>query len=292
MNDEEFDKYREAGRIAAAILQEGASRITVGASYLDLVESVEARIEEEGAILAFPLNVSLNEDAAHDTASAEDPRIFQRGDVVKLDLGVHVDGYIADTATTVDLGTNSLLLQASEAALESAIAKVRPGATAGDLGAAVQQEIEKRGYRPIANLTGHGLGQFLLHRSPTIPNISNMGGPVLSEGMVFAIEPFATTGSGHVGEKVRREIYSQVSDKPVRIPAARTIMKKIEDRRGLPFSRRWLRDRKLDLALPSLVRSGILRPYPVLGDIPGSLVSQHEHTIIVTEDGCIVTTRG
>jgi methionyl aminopeptidase len=292
MNDEEFDNYREAGRIAAAILKEGASHITEGASYLELVESVEARIEEEGVMMAFPVNVSLNEDAAHDTASAEDPRIFQRGDVVKLDLGVAVDGYIADTATTVDLGTNSLLLQASEAALESAIAKVHPGATAGDLGAAVQQEIERRGYRPIANLTGHGLGQFSLHRSPTIPNISNMGGPVLSEGMVFAVEPFATTGSGNVGEKFRREIYSQVSDKPVRIPAARTIMKKIKDRCGLPFSRRWLRDRKLDLALPSLVRSGTLHVYPVLADIPGSLVSQHEHTIIVTEDGCIVTTRG
>jgi methionyl aminopeptidase len=145
MNDEEFDNYREAGRIAAAILKEGASHITEGAPYLELVESVQARIEEEGVMMAFPVNVSLNEDAAHDTASAEDPRIFQRGDVVKLDLGVAVDGYIADTATTVDLGTNSLLLQASEAALESAIAKVRPGATAGDLGAAVQQEIERRG---------------------------------------------------------------------------------------------------------------------------------------------------
>jgi methionyl aminopeptidase len=291
MKDDIFEKYCNAGRIASAILKKAAQDIRIGASYLELVESIEARVSEEGAALAFPLNVSLNEDAAHDTASAGDMRVFTRGDVVKLDLGVQIEGYIADTATTVDLGTNSLLLQASEAALESAIKTIRPGVTAGDLGAAIQGEIESRGYRPIANLTGHGLDRYILHRSPSIPNIRNMSGTVLEEGMVFAIEPFATTGSGHVGEKMRREIYSQISGKPVRIPAARAIIGSIRERNSLPFARRWLPDRKLDIALPTLVRSGILHVYPVLADIAGSLVSQHEHTVIVTEEACIVTTR-
>ncbi|MCK9580729.1 MAG: type II methionyl aminopeptidase [Methanoregula sp.] len=291
MNDEIFEKYREAGTIASTILKDGAREIREGASYLELVESIESRVRDEGAALAFPLNVSLNEDAAHDTASVGDTRIFKRNDVVKLDLGVEVDGYIADTATTIDLGDNSLLLQASEAALDAAIRTIQPGIIAGNLGAAIQREIESRGYRPIANLTGHGLDQYVLHRSPSIPNIGNMSGPVLEEGMVFAIEPFATTGSGHVGEKTRKEIYSQISTRPVRIPAARTIIESIKDRKGLPFSRRWLPERKLDIALPSLIRSGVLHEYPVLADIPGSLVSQHEHTVIVTADGCIVTTR-
>ena len=181
--------------------------------------------------------------------------------------------------------------QASEEALEAAIRTIRPGVTAGVLGSAVQGEIESRGYRPIANLTGHGLDRYVQHCSPAIPNITNMSGPVLQEGMVFAIEPFATTGSGRVGEKARKEIYSQITQKPVRIPAARTILDTIKDRHSLPFARRWLPDRKLDIALPALVRSGILHAYPVLADIPGALVSQHEHTIIVTADGCIVTTR-
>jgi methionyl aminopeptidase len=109
--------------------------------------------------------------------------------------------------------------------------------------------------------------------------------------MVFAIEPFATTGSGRVGEKIRREIYSQISDKPVRMPPARAAMGCIKDRNGLPFARRWLPDRKMDLQLPALVRGGNLHGYPVLSDVPGSLVSQHEHTVIVTGDGCTVTTR-
>jgi methionyl aminopeptidase len=291
MKDEIFEKYRDAGVLAAKILRRGAQGIRIGGSYLDLVESIEVQVEEEGAALAFPLNLSLNEDAAHDTASPDDARVFTKGDVAKLDLGVQVEGYIADTATTIDLGNNSLLLEASEQALEAAIKAVRPGTTAGELGAAIQKEIECRGYRPISNLTGHGLDRYILHCPPTIPNIGVNGGVVLEEGMVFAIEPFATTGSGHVGEKTRKEIYSQVSQKPVRIPAARAILDTVKDRHGLPFARRWLNEKKLDMALSSLVRSQVLHVYPVLSDIPGSLVSQHEHTVIVTGEGCIVTTR-
>lgn len=291
MDDAFIEKYRESGRIAAKILDEGAKKIRVDASYLEVVESIETRVVEEGAGLAFPLNLSLNEDAAHDTASTADERLFRKGDVAKLDLGVHVDGYIADTATTVDLGTNPLLLEASHQALEHAIKTVRPGVSAGEVGAAIQHEIERRGYRPVANLTGHGLDRFVIHRPPTIPNIGIAGGIVLEEGMVFAIEPFATTGSGRVGEKTRKEIYQQISGKPVRTPSARLILEHIRDRRGLPFARRWLPDKKTDIALPNLVRTKHLHVYPVLADIPGSLVSQHEHTLIVTKDGCIVTTR-
>jgi len=291
MNDEILEKYQAAGNLAATILRESAQEIRVGRSYLELVESVEARVKEGGADLAFPLNVSLNEDAAHDTASTGDERIFGRGDVIKLDLGVQIDGYIADTATTVDLGNNELLLEASREALDAAILAVRPGVTAGELGAIIQKEIERRGYRPIANLTGHGLDQYVLHRDPTIPNIAINGGTVLEEGMAFAIEPFATTGSGHVGEKTRIEIYSQIAERPVRIPSARAVMEQIGDRQGLPFSRRWFHDKTMEFALSGLMRSQILHGYPVLADIPGSLVSQHEHTLIVTADGCIVTTR-
>jgi methionyl aminopeptidase len=291
MDDVQLENYRESGRIAARILDEGAGRIRIGASYLDVVESVEARVAQEGAGLAFPLNLSLNEDAAHDTASAGDSRLFAKGDVAKLDLGVHVDGYIADTATTVDLGANALLVEASRQALESAIRTVRPGASAGEVGAAIQYEIESRGYRPVSNLTGHGLDRYAIHCPPTIPNIGGHGGVVLEEGMVFAIEPFASTGSGRVAEKQRKEIYQQISNKPVRIPSARSVMEQVRDRRGLPFARRWLPDKKIDMLLPSLVRTQHLHVYPVLADIAGSLVSQHEHTLIVTEDGCIVTTR-
>ena len=289
-DDEVLAYYCDAGRIASAILEKGASMITEGTMVVDVVEEIERMVEEKGAGLAFPLNLSFNEDAAHDTASEDEHRFFSKGDVVKLDLGVHLEGYIADTAVTVDLGEHGLLLEASKAALEKAIAIVRPGVTSGLLGAAIQQEIEARGFRPITNLTGHGLARYSIHTPPTVPNISFPGGAVLEEGMVFAIEPFASTGSGRVTEKSRAEIFQQTAIKPVRLSSARKVLDSVRNRHGMPFARRWITDGKLDIALASLINQGIVRSYPVLSDVPGSLVSQHEHTVIVTSDGCIVTT--
>ncbi len=292
MKEEVYDAYWEAGRIAERVLRFGAEKIQVDSRIQDVVEEIEQRvIEGEGAGLAFPLNLSRNEDAAHDTATIQDERIFQPGDVVKLDLGVHIDGYIADIATTVDLGNHLALVDSSRSALEAAIALVKPGVTVGELGAAVQTTIESRGFRPIANLTGHGLDRWAIHVPPTVPNLGIQGGAVLKEDMVFAIEPFATTGSGMVSERKRVEIYQQIALRPARLPAAKRILASIRDRRGMPFARRWLQGEMLDLALNTLVQAKTLHPYPVLHDLPGSLVSQHEHTVIVTEEGCVVTTR-
>ncbi|MDD1706084.1 MAG: type II methionyl aminopeptidase [Methanoregulaceae archaeon] len=289
-DDEVLAYYRDAGKIASKVLKKGASLIRAGSRVLDVVECIEQMAGENSAGLAFPLNLSFNEDAAHDTASPDEQRIFSEGDVVKLDLGIHLEGYIADTALTVDLGDHGLLLEASIAALEKAIEIVRPGVTSGALGAAIQGEIEARGFRPITNLTGHGLARYSIHTPPNIPNISFPGGAKLEEGMVFAIEPFASTGSGRVSEKSRVEIFQQTAVKPVRLHSARKVLDSVRDRRGMPFARRWIEDGKQDIALASLINQGIVRSYPVLSDIPGSLVSQHEHTIIVTSDGCIVTT--
>ncbi len=290
MDDEIFDKYCQAGAFAASVIRKGAKEIRPGVPYLEVIEFIEDLASSGESGLAFPLNVSLNEDAAHDTASFGDERIFAPGDLVKLDLGVHFDGYIADTAITIDLGNNGLLVDASREALSRAIEKVRPGVTVGEIGAAIQAEIESRGYRPIANLTGHGLGRFVVHRSPSIPNIAIQGGVMLEEGMVFAIEPFATTGSGHVNEKRRVEIFQQISQKPVRLATARKILEAVSGRQGMPFAKRWLPDNKPDIAIATLIHAGVVHAFPVLSDIPGSLVSQHEHTVIVTGDHCIVTT--
>ncbi len=289
-DDDSLVCYSEAGKIASVILKKGSALIEIGNRVLETVESIEQMVEEQGCGLAFPLNLSFNEDAAHDTASADEQRVFLEGDVVKLDLGVHLEGYIADTAVTIDLGDNALLIEASKAALTKAIEIVRPGVTSGDLGRVIQHEIQVRGYRPVSNLTGHGLARYSIHTPPSIPNISFQGGVVLEEGMVFAIEPFASTGSGRVSEKNRIEIFQQIAVKPVRLPSARKVLESVRNRHGMPFARRWITDGKKDIALASLISQGIVRSYPVLSDVPGSLVSQHEHTVIVTSDGCIVTT--
>ena len=291
MKDEVFDAYLEAGKIASRILSRSLLLVREGASFLGVVEEVEALVRSEGAGLAFPLNLSMNEAAAHDTASEGDDRIFSAGDVVKMDLGVHLDGYIADTAGTVDLGEHEPLVRASRAALEKAISLVRPGVSTGELGAAIQGEIEALGFRPVANLTGHGLGRYEIHTPPTVPNVRISGGAILREGVVFAIEPFASTGTGFVSDGPRIQIYQQILDRPARLPVAKRVLDEVRGRHCLPFARRWLSGERLEITLSGLVRSGHLHAYPVLRDVPGSLVSQAEHTVIVTGEGCIVTTR-
>ena len=291
MKDDVLDAYLGAGKIASRILSRSLPLVRVGGSFLEVVEEVEGLVRGEGAGLAFPLNLSLNEAAAHDTASDGDDRIFSAGDVVKMDLGVHLDGYIADTAGTADLGDHEPLVRASRAALEKAISLVKPGVSTGDLGRAIQGEIGALGFRPVANLTGHGLGRYEIHTPPTVPNIGISGGAVLQEGMIFAIEPFASTGTGFVSDSPRVQIFQQILDRPARLPAAKRLLDQVRERHGLPFARRWLSGEKLEITLSGLVRSGHLHAYPVLRDVPGSLVSQAEHTVIVTGDGCIVTTR-
>jgi len=290
VKDELLDLYREAGRIARRVLSAGEGMVRPGAGVLETVEAVEAMVLSAGAGLAFPLNCSFNEAAAHDTASEGDERVFSTGDLVKLDLGVHLDGYVADTAVTIDLGDHGELVRASRAALDAAIALARPGITTGELGGAIQAAIEFHGYRPVANLTGHGLDRYLLHGPPGVPNIGHPGGMPLQEGQVVAIEPFASTGSGLVSEAARVEIFGQIAVRPTRLPSARRLLDLVRERHGMPFSRRWLDLPKRDVALANLVKQGIVRTYPVLHDVPGSFVSQAEHTLVILEDGCLVTT--
>jgi len=290
VKEEISDRYMQAGAAAKKILTAGAGRIQVGTLLCDVADFVEGMILDEGFGIAFPVNISLNESAAHDTPSPDDTRVFAEGDMVKLDIGVHLDGYIADTACTVDLGNQPLLCEASVAARDAAIEAVRPGVAIGTLGGIVAHEIKSRGFVPVANLTGHGLDQYCLHTGPNVPNIPGVGGAVLEEGMVLAIEPFASTGTGFVHDGRREEIFSQIVRRPVRLPAARKVLQEIEGRNGMPFARRHIHVKSADLALARLMKDGIIRSYPVLSDVPGSFVSQAEHTMIVTGDGCIVTT--
>jgi len=293
INTEEIlDKYRAAGKIHQQIMKEAREKIKVGMPIYEYARFIDERIIELGGGSAFPVNVSMNEEAAHDTPLLNDVRIFGE-DVVKVDVGVHVDGYIADGAMTIDLsGKHADLVKASEEALKAAIDTVKAGATTLQIGAAVEETITNLGFNPIRNLMGHGLAQYVAHAEPSVPNVKNFGsGAELRAGDTIAIEPFATDGEGYVDDGRIKEIFSQVKLKPTRIPFVRKVLNQIEEYRGLPFAKRWLEGDKIDLALIQLEREGILTSYPVLIEVSGGLVSQAEHTLIVTENGCEVTTR-
>jgi len=291
MDAEILEKYRSAGRILAEVLAEARPRVETGASLLDVANFVEDAIRSKGGQPAFPCNISLDRNAAHYTPSPKDLSTFGES-MVKLDVGVHVDGYIADAAITIDLSGHDKLTEASKAALEAALDIVRPGANTAQIGKVIEETITGYGYRPVHNLTGHGLSRYQAHDEPAVPNKAMEKGTVLKEGDVIAIEPFATNGSGRISEGPINEIYGFSAPRPVRLPAARSLLKEItENYRTLPFARRWLKGERAEYALMLLLRSGAVHPYPVLWEVEGSLVSQAEHTVVILEEGCEVTTR-
>ncbi|GAB7018583.1 type II methionyl aminopeptidase [Halostagnicola bangensis] len=288
---EMYEKHREAGEILSQVREETADRVEVGASHLEIAEYAEDRIRELGGKPAFPVNISIDEEAAHATPSIDDESTFGE-EMINLDIGVHIDGWLADTAITVDLSGNPELAEAPEQALQAAIDVIEPGVETGDIGAEIEDVIDGYGYNPVVNLTGHGLGHWEQHTSPNIPNRAVSQGTTLETGDVVAIEPFATDGGGKVTEGSSEEIFSLEREGSVRNRQAREALEQITgDFRTLPFATRWLETGRPEVALRRLKRNNIVHGYPVLKEDEGCLVSQKEHTIIVTEDGCEVTTK-
>ena len=292
LESEAYEAHREAGRILATVREETVDRLVVGASHLELAEFAEGRIRELGGQPAFPMNISVDAEAAHGTPAKDEDATFGE-ELVNIDIGVHVDGWIADSATTVDLrGEHGDLVAASEEALKAAIDVVEPGVRTGELGAAIEDAVTDRGFNPVLNLSGHGLGHWEQHTSPNIPNRGIEGGAELEVGDVVAIEPFATDGSGKVHDGSVQQIYALQEERQVRNRAARAILDQItEEYRTLPFAVRWLDHPRAEMALRRLEMQDVVTGYPILQEDDGCHVTQAEHTVIVTEDGCEVTTR-
>jgi methionyl aminopeptidase len=288
---EQYEKCREAGEILAEVRDAAAERVEVGESHLEVAQWAEDRIRELGGEPAFPVNISIDEEAAHATPERDDDATFGE-EMVNLDIGVHVDGWLADTAVTVDLSGQDDLAAASAEALDAALDVAGPGVDVGEIGAAVEEVIDGYGFNPVVNLTGHGLGHWEQHTSPNIPNREVAQGATLEPGDVVAIEPFATDGRGKVQEGSSEEIFALEREGSVRDRNARQVLDQItEDFKTLPFAARWLDSPRAKMALRRLKQQDIVHGYPVLKEEEGKFVSQKEHTVIVTEDGIEVTTR-
>jgi methionyl aminopeptidase len=285
------EKLREAGRIHAEVSETARDMVEEGAPLLELAEVVEEEIRDEGGAPAFPVNISRDEEAAHATPSRGDEETFGE-EMVNVDIGVHVDGWIADAAFTVDLSGRNEIVEASRDALESALDRVEAGVSTAELGNAIEETIDGYGYNPVYNLTGHGLGEYQQHTSPSVPNRGVDQGVTLEQGDVIAIEPFATDGGGKVKEGGDEEIYSlQDTDARVRSRRARELVETVSDEyRTLPFAKRWIDDDRLDMSLRRLKSTDVVEGYPVLKEDEGYFVSQAEHTVMVEEDGCEITT--
>lgn len=283
-----------AGKIAGEALRYGKELIKPNVLVKDVLDKIEEFIYSKNAIPAFPAQASINEIAAHFCPSLNDETKFSEKDVVKLDVGACYNGAIGDTALTIDLTKkNDKLLEASRNALENAIKLIKPNTLIREIGSEIHKTIKSYNYLPIKNLSGHSLDLYNVHQDPIIPNYDTKTHLKLKDEQIIAIEPFATTGFGLIEEKGIANVFMQNSDRNVRHPFARDVLKKIRTFHNLPFARRWLEKEfginKTKIALEILLREKIIIDFPPLVEKNRGLVSQFEHTIVVLETPIITT---
>ena len=293
LSKEVLAKYKKASEVSKKVKAYGKAIAKPGISYLELSERVEAKTRELGAELAFPANVSVNDIAAHYCASSKDKNVLKKGDLLKLDVGVQVDGYIVDSAISVGIATkeHDKMIKTAREALDNAIKILKPGVKTSEIGAQIEKTTIDAGFKVIKNLSGHGVGQYEVHVGYSIPNYDTKGNDKLKKGDVIAIEPFVTNGRGAIREGPSSGIYELKEAKPVRLH--KDVLKHIiEKYKTLPFSEREVEKKfgslKAKLALRSFARAGILYDHTVLLEEKGSYVAQFEHTIIIDEKPIIL----
>lgn len=294
-----LESYLKAGKIASEVRETARRRNHVGSTLYEVCETVESQIRDRNGAPAFPVNVSLNEIAAHYTAEPNDSTTVKEGDVLKIDIGVHVDGYIADTAVTVCYDPKyEGLIRAAESALSEAVRISRANTKASDIGKVIESTITKFGFRPIQNLSGHSLQQYTVHAGKSIPNIWTRGSSFsLIANEAYAIEPFVTTrdGQGVVYEGKVRNIFGISSRKPAKDGEADEMLAVLWSRyKTLPFAMRWLLDKYDEKdarrLIDVLVKKKNVHAYPILVEGQGKKVVQAEHTLIPSESGTTVIT--
>jgi methionyl aminopeptidase len=304
-----MEMYKKSGQIVSKVRKMAVDYVKADMKIIDLVEYVENNIIEMGGIPAFPCNVSINEVTAHYTSPPGDDSTIKRGDLVKIDLGAHVDGYIADSAVSVLVGSDDYtdldsseqdlsmtMIETAQDALESAINTIKDGIEIGKVGTAIEETINQKNLNSVSNLTGHSMDRWILHSGVSVPNIKEDNKHIIQEGDVLAIEPFVTNGIGRVGDMNDTYIFRFLRDRPMRMFQARQLLKIIEiNYRTLPFSQRWLTEhvnsKQLNMAMRQLLSSRAIYPYHVLKEKSNARVAQAEHTVIVESDGCKVITK-
>lgn len=297
MEKGELEKWKKAGKLGAEVMAFAKKIIKPEMPLLEIAEQIEKKISDLKVTSAFPINLSINEVAAHssplhnETAKAEG--------LLKIDLGININGYISDLAYSIDFTPEQKykdLILASEHALKEAIKIIKPGIMLTEVGKIIQDIIATYNVSSVRNLSGHELTPWKLHSGLTIPNYDNGNTTKLEKGMILAVEPFATTGEGIVQDGRPSGIYKFTSHEPTRDMNARKILEFVEkEYKELPFSSRWLVKKFGTRALFSLrllEQANALHHFKQLVEKTKAPVSQAEHTILVTEKSCEVLTKG
>ena len=292
------EQYRTSGNIVKEVRPVVESAVRPGARFLEVCDLVREEVEGRGGRLAFPTGIGVNEVTAHYAPQEGDESVFGEEDLVKVDFGVHVDGYVTDTSVTVTLNPEfNLLLEATQRALDAAIATARKESRTGEIGRVIHGEATRFGFRTIQNLTGHTLDRYTVHAGKSIPNIYMPHMQDLKKGDVFAIEPFLTLGNaaGYVVDAPSQTIFSIVVRKKTGDSKLDAFAESVwAERKTLPFTPRWYVGEfgKENVAemVRKLVSKRVLRAYPTLVEASGSPVAQFEHTMALDEGGLVVLT--
>jgi methionyl aminopeptidase len=283
-----LEDLKKASEITKKVKREAEKLLKPGESIYNIAETIEQKIIDLGGFPSFPVNISINNIAAHYTPTINDNTILKDGDVVKFDFGAQVNGYCIDTAFTVEINDNKYkdLIEASRSALENVKKIIRKDIEISEIGKVIENTIKSYNYNPIYNLSGHKIEQYILHSKITIPNYDNKSKIKLNEG-IYAIEPFATNGIGFVKEGKPSGIYSIISDKPIRDPNIKKFFQEIYNKyKTLPFAYRWLYkdyNNKINLKLfiEYLKKNGNIYEYPILVEQSNGIVTQFETTFYI-----------
>jgi len=295
---EELEKFRLSGRILRETREEMKTYVKENMLIIDVCEKTEGLIRVKGGKPAFPCNVSINEVAAHYTSPPNDTLRIPEGSTVKVDLGVHVDGYVTDTAFTASFNPEGRsMASTAEQALKAAIENIHGDMALGKIGGLIETTIKNRGFKPISNLTGHSVGRYLIHAGTSIPNVAQVSFAKVKSDEVYAIEPFVTLPEavGRVEDGSQTTIYRLLKAKSVKNESAKKLLKFIESNfRTLPFAERWLigvvPKEQHKAAFKELLTSKTIMSYPVFVEVSKKPVAQAEHTVLLTENGCEVLT--
>ena len=295
---EAIDKFRLSGKILRETREEMKGFVREGMPIIEVCEKAEGLIKKKGGKPAFPCNVSINEIAAHYTSPPNDEKRIPENSLVKVDIGVHVDGYVTDTAVTVCFNSeHRSLVEAAERALKAAIENMQPGVLTSKIGTIIEDTIKSRGFKPISNLCGHQIGRYIIHTGTSIPNVSQLSFSKVRLGGVYAIEPFVTLpdAAGKVENGEESTIFRFLKSRSMKNPHAKQLLRYIEDNFStLPFAERWLQgivseEHHRD-AFHDLLSSKALMDYPIFVEVSRRTVAQAEHTVMVVKDGCVVLT--
>ncbi len=285
LDAKDLEKLRKAGRVAANAREKGMAMVKEGVKLFDVAEEVEGYIRSQGCKLAFPCNISVNEIAAHYTPSVNDKLTFEIGDVVKIDCGAHVDGFVGDTAGTVEVGTRRFtdLIDTAREARDTVMEFIGEGVPVREIGVAVDGTIQKHGFQPIRNLSGHQIKPYCLHAGLSIPNFDDGNDTKLDQGMIIACEPFATNGEGLIVAGRPGNICRIIREGPIADPKLQEFFDYIkEEFSSFPFCARSCDYPNATVLMNKLVRHGILSSYALLVEKKKGCVSQFEHTVYIS----------